>query len=179
MKASWISFYGGQIFQIPLAKVQVFVDVLQDAGVVKIARGEAGAELQLLDLPLVERYLSFASEENQKTEEQRFGVSPRALAILRAIAEHGGLSAAAPEAEQLTVDLAGVMEKAKTARQEPGLPFDFEAAKELHAAGFSGELKAEGLQKPLSLNLPRFRKLYPLLALRARFTELNAQKREG
>lgn len=177
IKAGWLQFYGAQIFGIQLSKIQVFIDVLSEAGVLVIERSGDQIDLAFRDLDRVEKYLYFAHEENGKVEDKQLPITDKGVAILNTIAEFGNLAAAAGS-ETLSVNMEEIFQKAATARNQK-VPFEWNSFDELVKCGISQEVRASGAEKTAVFNVPRFLKLQPVIALRQRFRDLNAQKREG
>jgi CRP/FNR family transcriptional regulator, cyclic AMP receptor protein len=178
VKAGWLQFYGGQVMGVQLSKVQVFTDVLAEAGVLKIEKAKDMVELHLLDLGRLEKYIYFAHEENSKTEDKQLPITEKGIAILDCVQEFGGLEAAPQGAETFEVDLEKVFQKAVEAKNKK-IPFEWSAFEEVVKCGLSDEIRAAGSAKTASLHLQKYLKLYPLLNLRQRFRVLNDQKREA
>lgn len=177
IKGGWLQFYGSQIFGVHLSKVQVFTDVLNEAKVIRLEKGKDQMELHVLDLDRMEKFIYFSHEDNAKTEDKQIALGPKGMAIMDAIAEFGGLASAPAGAETFSVNMDEVASAAATARNLK-IPFELSAFSELVKAGFAAEVRADGTAKTAQLNLQRFLKLYPLIALRHRFREVNAQKRD-
>lgn len=177
VKGGWLQYYAGQIMGLQLAKVQVFTDVLNEAGVIRIEKGASAAELNLLDLDRLEKFIYFSQEENAKTDDKQLPVTGKGMAILDAVVEHGGIMQAAPGPEFFAVNMDDVYNKA--AAKGVKFPFDFAAFEELEKGGFSKELRVESTGKTAAFALARVQKLYPVMSLRQRFRDMNAQKRDG
>ncbi len=178
VKAGWLQFYGAQIFGIQLSKVQVFTDVLHEAGVIRIEKQKDFVELHLVDLERVEKFIYFSHEESTKQHDKQIPITGKGFAILDCVNEFGNLAAAAAGAETATIDLEAIYQQAATKRNQK-IPFEWNAFTELVKAGFSQELRLDGAKKTGTFQVARFQKLYPLLALRQKFLDLNDQKREG
>jgi CRP/FNR family transcriptional regulator, cyclic AMP receptor protein len=178
VKAGWLQFYAGQILGMQLAKVQVFTDVLNEAKVIRIEKGADAVELRLLDLDRLEKFIYFAQEENSKTEDKQLPITGKGMAILEAVAEHSGIMQAAPGPEHFNVNLDEAYQKAAAAKGQK-FPFDYASFDELEKCGLSKELRVESTGKVAAFALARVQKLYPVLSLRQRFRDMNAQKREG
>ena len=178
VKAGWLQFYGSQIFSIQAAKVQGFTDVLHESKILRIEKAADAVELHILDLDRLEKFIYFCQEENSKTEDKQLPVTVKGMSILEAVAQHSGILTAAPGPENFTVNMDEVYQKAAAARNQK-IPFDYGAFEELVKAGFAKEMRVEGTTKSSAFFLARFQKLYPVMALRQRFRDLNAQKREG
>lgn len=178
VKAGWLQFYGAQIFSVQLSKVQVFTDVMHEAGVIRIEKQKDFVELHLVDLDRLEKFVYFTHEEGTKTSDKQLPITPKGFAILSCVNEFGNLVANAAGAETATIDLEAVYQEAAIKRNQK-IPFDWASAHELVKAGFSQEVRVEGGKKTAVFQVSRYQKLYPLLDLRNRFQELNDQKREG
>jgi hypothetical protein len=178
VKAAWFQFYAGQVFTMQLAKVQVFTDVLNEAGVIKIERVGDAVELRLLDLDRLEKFIYFAQEENAKVEEKQLPLTGKGMAILDAVADFSGILQAPIGSESFTANMDDCFAKAAEKKGDK-IPFDYGAFEEVEKAGLAKELRVEGMDKIAVFMLARFQKLYPVLSLRQRFRDMNAQKREG
>jgi hypothetical protein len=176
VKAGWLQFYGGQIMGIQLSKVQNFTDILNEAGIVQLEKSKDLTELVVQDLERVEQYIYFCHEENTKPEDKQLPLTERGLAILAAVNDHSAIGAA--PGESLAVNMEEIFQKAAAAMNQR-VPFEWPAFDELVKSGFSDEVRANGAEKTATFQLQRFRKLYPLLALRHRFEKLNAEKRQA
>jgi len=178
VKAGWLQYFAGQVMGIQLAKVQVFTDVLNEAKVIRIERGENGVDLKLLDLDRLEKFIYFSQEENAKTEDKQLQITGKGMAILDAVAEFSPLLTTPVAAEYLTVNLDEAYQKAVAAKGDK-FPFDFGAFEEVEKTGLSKELRVEASGKQAAFAHARLMKLYPVLSLRQRFRDMNAHKREG
>ncbi len=175
IKAGWVQFYGSQIFGVQLSKIQTFIDVLNDAKILRIEKGKDQVDLHLLQLDRLEKFMYFSHEENGKTEDKQLPLTDKGVAILEFVAEFSEISKA--KGETFSVDMEQVFQKAAAAKNEK-IPFEWEAFKELVKGGFAQEVRAEGTAKTAVFQLPRFQALAPLISLRQRFRELNVQKRD-
>ncbi|RZA04634.1 MAG: cyclic nucleotide-binding domain-containing protein [Proteobacteria bacterium] len=178
VKAAWFQFYAGQVFTMQLAKVQVFTDVLNEAGVIKIEKIADAVELRLLDLDRLEKFIYFAQEENAKLEEKQLPLTAKGMAILDAVAEFSGIMQAGPGEQSFIANMDDCFAKA-AAKKGDKIPFDYGAFEEVEKAGLSKEMRVEGMDKTAVFLPARFQKLYPVLALRQRFRDMNAHKRDG
>lgn len=178
VKAGWLQFYGSQIFSIQPAKVQGFTDVLHESKILRIEKAADAVELHILDLDRLEKFIYFCQEENSKTEDKQLPITAKGMSILEAVAQYSPILATPPGAESVAVNMDEVYQKAAAARNQK-IPFDYGAFEELVKAGFAKEMRVDGTTKSAPFMLARFQKLYPVMALRQRFRDLNAQKREG
>jgi CRP/FNR family transcriptional regulator, cyclic AMP receptor protein len=177
VKAGWLQFYGSQIFGVHLSKIQVFTDVLNEMGLIRIEKNKDIIELVLLEIDRLEKYIYFCHEENSKTEDKQLPITLKGLAVLHCVGEFSA-ARAHPNDEKLSVNMQEVFEKAAAAKNLK-IPFDWSAFDELVKAGFTSEVRASGAEKNALVNVPRFLKIYPLLALRQKIREINEQKREN
>jgi CRP-like cAMP-binding protein len=178
VKAGWLQFFGAQVFQVQLAKIQVFIDVLHEAGVIRIEKAGDQIELHLLKLDVLEKLIYFNHEENSKTEDKQIPITAQGMVILEAVAAHSPILTATAADDKFTVNMEEVYQKDAAAKNQK-IPFEWSAFEELVKSGFSQEVRASGAEKTAVFSLSRFQKLYPLLSLRQRFRDLNAQKREA
>jgi CRP-like cAMP-binding protein len=178
VKAGWLQFYGAQIFTVQLSKVQAFTDVLNEVGVIRIEKQKEFVELQLLDLDRMEKYIYFSHEESSKPEDKQLPITAKGIAILDCVNEFHNPVANAAGAETVTVDLEQVFLKASAKRNQK-IPFDWNSFDELVKSKFAEELRIADGKKFSVFQVARFQKLFPLLALRQKFRELNEQKRDG
>jgi CRP-like cAMP-binding protein len=178
VKAGWLQLYGGQIFGVQLAKIQVFTDVLQECGVIRIEKQQDFVELHLLDLDRVERFIYFSHEQSSLPEDKQLQIGPRGVAIMDCVNAYGNLAAAANGAETATIDLEAVFQAAAQGRNQK-VPFEWAAFEELVKAGLAQEIRIAGEQKTSVIQAARFQKLFPLLYLRQKLRDLNTQKRES
>ena len=175
VKAGWFQLYGNHIFGVPLAKIQAFLDTAQDVSFIKIDRQKDHVDLFIHDPTKVEQFIHWLHEEHVKADDKKLVTSAKGLAILDAIKEFSEISKAA-NGETFSVDMEQVFQKAVLAKNLK-YPFEMAAMEELVKDDISAELRVSGNEKTAVINLPRFRKLHPMLAFRQRFRDLNAQKR--
>jgi hypothetical protein len=178
VKAGWLQFYGAQIFGVQLSKVQVFTDVLNECGVIKLEKQKDFVELTLLDPDRLEKYIYFSHEENGKVEEKQLPITAKGIAILESVNEFGNLVAEANGAETAMVDMGAVF-KAAALKSSQKIPFEFSAFEEIVKSGIAQEIRISENQKLAEFNVARFLKLFPILFLRQKFRDLNKEKREG
>lgn len=178
VKAGWMQFYGGQIFGVQLSKVQVFTDTLHEAGVIRLEKNADQVDLVLLDLDRIEKFIYFSHEENSKPEDKQMPITGKGQAILDAVWEFSPLRAVPAGTETFSVNMEEVYQKAVAAKNLK-IPFEWPAFDEIVKSGFAQEVRANGAEKTAVFQVLRTQKIYPLLALRQRFRDLNAQKREG
>ena len=178
VKAGWLQFYASQVMGVQLSKVQVFTDVLQEAGVLKVEKAKDLVELHLIDVNRLEKYIYFAHEENSKTDDKQLPITEKGVAILDCVQEFGGIGAAPAGSETFEIDMEQVFQKAAAAKNKK-IPFEWASFEEVVKCGLSEEIRAAGTAKSANFNLGRYGKLYPMLNLRQRFRALNEQKREG
>lgn len=178
VKAGWVQFYGAQISGIQLSKIQVFIDVLNDAGVIKIEKNADQVDLHLRDLDRLEKFIYFSHDENSKVDEKQLPISEKGILILELVNEFGGMPKTTGGEETFSVNMEEVFQKAAAAKNQK-IPFDWSSFDELVKSGFSAEVRASGTEKSAVFNVAKFQKLYPMLALRQRFRDLNAQKRDA
>ncbi len=176
IKAGWVQFYGSQIFSIQLSKIQVFIDILHDCGIVKIEKLKDQVDLHLLDVDRLEKFMYFSHDENGKLPDKQIPITEKGMAILAAVHEFGNIASALEGSETFSVNMEEVFQKAAAAKNQK-IPFEFSSFDELVRAGFSQEVRADGTNKTAVFALPRFQKLYPLMAIRQKFRDLNSQKR--
>lgn len=177
VKAGWVQFYGSQVSGVQLSKIQVFIDVLSDAGVIRIEKVADQVELHLLQLDQLEKYMYFSHDENSKTDDKQIPISEKGVLILDYVNQFGNLATAPAGSETFAVNMEEVFQKAAAAKNQK-MPFDWASFDEVVKSGFSAEVRASGTDKTALFNLARFQKVYPMLALRQRFRDLNAQKRD-
>ena len=178
LKGGWFSFYASQIFNVQLAKVQVFTDLMDAAKVIRIERKPEGVELVLLDLERLERFIYFAQDENAKIDDKQLPITQRGMLVLDAIHEFGKVPPAGPGNEAYTLNMEEVFRKMSALKGKKS-PFDWNAVEELTRANITSELKSDDNGRQLTVQVARFHKLYPVMALRQRFRDLNTQKRES
>jgi CRP-like cAMP-binding protein len=177
VKAGWVQFYGAQVFGVQLSKIQVFIDVLSEAGVLQIDKKADGVDLVLLDLDRLEKYLHFAQEENSKPQDKQLPLSEKGVAILRAVQDFSDLGQAPASPDTFSVNMEEVFQRAAAASGQ-AVPFDLTSFEELVKSGFAQEIRVSGTDKTAIFQVARFQRFYPVLALRQRFRDLNTQKRE-
>ncbi len=161
-----------------LSKVQVFTDVLNECGVIKLEKQKDFVELTLLDADRLEKFIYFSHEENGKVEEKQLPVTGKGVAILDCVNEFGNLVATANGGETATVDMEAVF-KAASEKRGQKVPFEWSAFEEVVKSGFAQEIRLSGEQKTAVFQVPRFQKLFPLLFMRQKFRDLNKDKRDG
>jgi CRP-like cAMP-binding protein len=175
IKAGWLQFYCGQIFGLPLSKIQAFTDVINEAGIVRIEKQKDGVELQLLDLERLEKFLYFCHEQNALPSDQQIPISPKGIVILDCVNAFGNLAVAANGADTATIDLQAVFKLASEHRNQK-TPFDWNSFEELVKGGFSDDLRLNGAEKLATFQVAKFQKLFPMLFLRQKLRDLNSQK---
>lgn len=179
VKAGWLQLYGAQILNVQLSKIQVFIDTLHDAKVLRIDKQKDHVDLFFSDLDRLEKFIYWMHEENSKTEDKQLPITGKGVAILEAVAEFGGIpkEPAAPDAT-LSVNMDEVLQKAAAAKNVK-FPFELSSFDELVKSGFAQELRADGTSKNAVFHVQKFQKIYPHLALRQKFRDVNAQKRDA
>lgn len=173
---NWMHMFGGNIQQVAAAKLTTFLDVLDEAGVIRKEKKENKTFIYLASVEFLERFLSWAYEENLKPDEKRLVLSQKALVICDVIYQYGGLAAFGDE-QTVPFNMEALYKKVaeSTGRSHP---FDLGCFQELVGAGLATELKvASNDEKLTDLNLEQFKNLYPFLNLRQRFIDLNELKR--
>jgi len=178
VKAGWVQFYGSQIFGVQLSKIQYFIDLLQEENFLQVEKTGDQVDLVVKQVDQLEKYIYFSHEENSKTDDKQMQISEKGVQILQLVKEFGGIATAPAGAETFSVNMEGVFQQAATAKNQK-LPFDWNSFEELVKSGFSAEVRASGEEKTALFNVPRFQKLQPMLALRQRFRDLNALKRDA
>ena len=178
VKSGWLQFYGGQIFGVPLAKVQAFTDVLHEVGAIRIEKQKDFVELHLLDVERVEKFIYFTHEQNSLPEDKQLQVSAKGFAIMDCVNAYGGLEAAANGGETASIDMDLVYATAAEKRNQK-VPFEWAAFDELVKGGLAQEIRLDGEKKTATFQVVRFAKLFPLLLLRQKLRDLNSQKKES
>lgn len=176
VKAGWLQFYAAQIFNVQLAKIQVFTDTLHEGKMLRIDKQKDSVDLYIFDIGRLEKFIYWMHEENTKPDEKQLPLTLKGLQILEAINEFAGIEAAPAGTETLEVDMEQVFQKAATAKNVK-FPFELSSFNEVVKCGFAQDVRANGEQKTAVFQVQRFLKLYPHIALRQRFREINAQKR--
>lgn len=176
VKAGWLQLFGGQIFNIHLSKVQVFTDTMHEAKAIRIEKNKDQVDLIVPQVDVIEKFIYWMHEENSKTDDKQLPLTAKGMEILDAVSEFGGLFQLPENTENHTVDINQVMQKSAAAKNMK-IPFDLAAFPELVKSGFSQDVRAAGEEKSAVFSVQRFVKLYPLLAIRQRFRDMNAAKR--
>jgi CRP-like cAMP-binding protein len=176
LKAGWVQFYGAQVFGVQLSKIQVFIDVLQEGGILAIERTGDQIDLRLKDLDRLEKFIYFAQDEHGKVDDKRLPITEKGVAILSAVNQFSDISASTGTPETFSVNMEEILQKAAEASGNK-IPFDLNSFEELVKCGFAQEIRVSGAEKTAVFQVPRFQKLFPVLELRQRFHSLNAQKR--
>lgn len=176
VKAGWVQYYGAQIFGVQLSKIQVFIDVLQEGGILAIERNGDQIDLHLKELDRLEKFIYFAQDEHGKVDDKRLPISDKGVAILSAVSQFSDIGAAPATSETFSVNMEDVLQKAAAASGNK-IPFDLTSFEELVKSGFAQEIRVSGAEKTALFQVARFQKLAPLLELRQRFHSLNSQKR--
>lgn len=176
IKAGWVQFYGAQIFSVQLSKIQVFIDILHDCGIVRIEKTKDQVDLHLVDIDRLEKFMYFSHDENGKLPDKQIPITEKGMAILAAVNEFGNIASAPAGTETFSVNMEEVFQKSAAAKNQK-IPFEYAAFDELVRAGFSQEVRADGAAKTANFSVARFQKLYPLMAIRQKFRDLNIQKR--
>jgi CRP/FNR family cyclic AMP-dependent transcriptional regulator len=176
IKSTWMHTTAGSIMNVPEAKITAFIDVLADAGVLRV-EGEKDLKFIVISSPdFLDRFTIWLNEENLKPVEKRLPLSEKGMIICDMIYQFGNLQAFTGK-ESVMIDVSAIYMAASEALSTK-LPFEMSSWPELVACGFAGELKAgDGGIKSAELMLTRFRGYYPYLNLRQRFTDLNETKR--
>src|SRR5690606_24323627 len=110
-----------------------FLEVMQDGGLVRIDKQKDHVDVYILNLERVEKYIMWLHEETSKTEDKQLQISDKAMVILNAIQEFGGLPAGAASGEH-TVNMEEVFQKLATARNVK-FPFEWSTYEEIVRAG--------------------------------------------
>lgn len=176
VKSHWLHIYGGNIMNVPVAKVVEFLDVLADAGVVQLEKTKEGTTILMNSVDFLDRFVQWANDENLKPDDKRLPLTVKGITICDMIYQYGNLQSFGNQ-EQVDLNVEATYRAACEALQTK-LPFEMTSWKELIDSGLAGELVAGGNgQKVAKFNLARFRALYPFLNLRQRFIDLNEAKR--
>lgn len=176
MSTNWVHMYGGNIMSLPVAKVTTFLDMMEEAGVIRLDKDKDRPKVHVASVDFIERFLSWIYEENLKSDEKRLTLSQKALLICDMIYQYGGL-AAFGDAVSVNFNMEGLYRKVADATGRSH-PFDLGCFDELVAAGLTTELRVvSSSEKTTELQLEQFKKLYPFLNLRQRFVDLNEIKR--
>lgn len=176
VKAAWLQLYAGHVMSMQPAKITIFMDTLQEAKVIRIDKQKDHVDIYILKIDSLERFIYWLNEEHAKTEDKQLQISAKGMAILDAIEEFGELAAVPATAERHTLNMEAIFQKVAAAKNTK-TPFEWTSFDELAKADLSKELRASGTEKSADLNMTRYRKLYPLLAIRQRFRDVNAKKR--
>jgi len=177
VKAAWLQLYAGHVMNIHLSKITIFLDTMQEAHVIRIDKQKDHVDIYIKNVNILERFIYWLNEEHSKVEDKQIQLSAKAMLIMDAIAEHGGLFALPPGTESHAVNMEEVFQKVAAQKNEK-FPFDWSAFDELVKMDFSKELRlASPTEKIAAINVQRFTKLYSFLAIRHRFRELNSKKR--
>lgn len=176
LNAAVLHMYGGNIMQIPVAKVAAFMDILGEAGVMAIDRQKDKTELTIYSSDFLDRFVTFVYEDNLKTDDKRLPLTDRGIILCDMIYQFGDLKSFGNQ-ETATLNIEAILKKASETLQTK-IPLDPKIFHELVRAGLASELKAVSADNNSSdLNLARFRSLYPCVNLRQRFRDLNEAKR--
>jgi CRP/FNR family cyclic AMP-dependent transcriptional regulator len=175
VKAGVIQLFGGNIANIHVSKVTTFLEVMQDAGLLKIDKQKDHVDVYILNLDRIEKYVMWLNDETSKPDEKQLQISDKAMVILNAIQEYGNLPKVATGEHSVNVE--AVFQKLAAAKNVK-FPFEWSSYEEIVKAGLSKEVRmASPTEKLAVLNMEVYAKLYPHLALRQKFRDLNAQKR--
>lgn len=176
LRAGWLQLHGGHILGIQVSKITIFTDLLQDAGWIRIDKQKDHVDIYIPSIEQIERFMFWTHEENMKPVEKQMNLSSKAMAICDAIHEFGALPVDVT-AETHTIDMAPIFQKSGIAKSTK-LPFEWASFEELTKADLSKEIRMPNDSERLAeINLTKFLKLYPFLALRQRIKNMNAQKR--
>lgn len=178
VKAGWLQFYGAQIMGIQLSKVQTFTDILHEAKVLQLEKNKDMMELVLLEFDRLEKYIYFCHEENTKPEDKQMPITEKGLAVLDAVNAYSPIATVPAGTETVSLDMEEIYKRA-VSEQNQKIPFEWGAFDELVKCGFSDEVRAAGNEKTAVFHVQKFQKIYPLVSLRFRFENLNAQKRQA
>lgn len=127
--------YGNQIMGIPLAKITSFIDILKQAGIVRIP--EAGTEVFLKDAALLEQFIAYVADENLLEPTKRHDLSVRGFLVMSLIARN--LSRYPKDGSQRS--LVNVMEVKTLETPEAGKePFRMDDFNELVKLGYATPL---------------------------------------
>ncbi len=173
---NWMHMYAGNIMQVPVAKVTTFLDVMEEAGVLRMEKVGDKTNVHLASIEFLDRFVSWLYEENLKSDDKRLVLSQKALVICDMIYQYGGLASFGNES-LVQFNIEALYQKVADATGQ-GHPFDLGSFDELVSAGLATELRvASSNEKMTDLQLDEFKRLYPFLNLRQRILDLNEMKR--
>lgn len=177
VNANFMHMFGGNIMQVPVAKVTTFLDTMDDAGVIRMEKAKDNKSfIYIASVDFLERFLAWMYEENLKPDEKRLTLSQKALVICDMIYQYGGLAAFGDE-QAVDFNMESLYKKVAEATGR-NHPFDLGCFHELVNAGLATELQvASSSEKTTKLQLAVFKVLYPFLNLRQRFADINELKR--
>ncbi|MCO5143941.1 MAG: cyclic nucleotide-binding domain-containing protein [Oligoflexia bacterium] len=177
IKSGWFQFYASQVNGVQLAKVQVFTDVMHEAKIIRIEKTPDMVNLFAINLDFLEKFMFFCHDENSKTDDKRLPITEKGVAILNAIDEFSDHKSLAAGTETFSVNLSDVYQKA-VATWNKKIPFEWNAYEELVKSGLSQEVRVTGEERSAVIQTEKFKKLQPVLSLRQKIRDLNAQKRD-
>lgn len=175
-KAGWIQLFGGHIANIHLSKVTTFLEVMQEAGLVRIDKQKDHVDVYILNMERIEKYIFWLHEESAKPDDKALPITEKCMVIMEAIHEHGNLPSDAAHPE-FTCNVEEVFQKVAAATNVK-FPFDWANFEEMVKAGISKEVRMASAEEKIAvINMEMWHKHFPYLSLRQRFRNLNAQKR--
>ncbi len=77
----WMHMYGGNISQIAAAKLTTYLDVMEEAGVLRTEKNNGKTSIFVASIEFLERFLFWVHEENLKPDDKRLVLSQNALVI--------------------------------------------------------------------------------------------------
>ena len=176
IKAGWFQLFGAQIFGVQLSKVQVFTDIMQDAGFLKIDKQKDHVDLIIHDVDTLERFIFWLNDENTKLEENKMQMNEKGVNILNAIVKYTNITSLPKETEVFPCNMDKVGKDAAVAEGKK-IAIELSSFEQLVKLGFGTEIRAQPDGLMSEIQVKKFLKYYPLLALREKFREVNAQKR--
>lgn len=178
IKSGWFQFYASQVNGVQLAKVQVFTDVMHEVKIIRIEKTPDVVSLHAINLDLLEKFMFFCHDENSKTDDKKLPITERGVAILNAVDEFCDHKSVPAGTETFTVNLTDVYQKAAMTWNKK-IPFEWAAFEELVKAGLSQDVRVTGEERTSIFQTEKFKKLQPVLSLRQKVRDLNAQKRDA
>lgn len=166
--------YANQIMGIPIAKITSFIECLKQVGIAHVP--DKGDEIFIRDMPTLENYIAFTSDENLLEPAKRHDLTVRGFLVMGLLAKH---------LDKYPKDQAGnakvnVAEIRATEQQAMGKePFRMDEFAELvkHGYGTTLDLKS-GSEQYTTVHVDTFQKAFRIHRVAKILEALNEQKQK-
>ena len=178
IRISILQRYANQIMGVPVAKVTSIIDALGQNGVMSSDDGSGAAPTVLKEPNLLEKFISYANEENLKEPSKRHDLSIKGFLIMSLISKYIKNYPVDPKTGMAEVNIAEISrkEKEKTGKE----PFRMDEFPELTRQGFATEMNIRSTDEVVTqVRAEEFVQNFKFIRIAKSFELINEQKGTG